>query len=334
LNGVEAVRVGYETRGYPIRILLWHEVVNDTVAGTPVAVTYCPMTNSGLVFDRRIADRVLSFAATDRQYAGSLVIYDRQTESLWPQLAERAALGVLTGTTLELRHAGIVSWRDFRRTYEDAWVLSGEAGPHPPYGRNPYPRYNDPHGPPPRGVRVTDSRLVPMTRVVGVPGLSVTFVRSVLASGALQTLNLGDVHLVAWHRPGQASALDADGRDIGTVALFDAEIDGRVLHTPVRRSRCEGRVDRPGGGCATTGMGAGRGVPGPAESCADVRRAARRVPQFRDRPAGRRPGDRDGARSAQGGVEQPGFPASGGAVSGRCGDSSVHRHRRGHPDRR
>ena len=81
-----SLTVGGETRGYPLQIMTWHEIVNDTVGRVPVAVTYCPLCNSGVAFDRRVAGRVLSFGTSGRLYADNLVMYDRQTESLWPQL--------------------------------------------------------------------------------------------------------------------------------------------------------------------------------------------------------------------------------------------------------
>src|SRR6266545_6199515 len=109
-----SLTVGGETRGYPLQVMTWHEIVNDTIAGVPVAVTYCPLCNSGVAFERRAAGRVLSFGTSGLLYADNLVMYDRQTESLWPQLTGQAALGVLTGTTLRGIPMGIVAWREFR----------------------------------------------------------------------------------------------------------------------------------------------------------------------------------------------------------------------------
>ncbi|MGH3464330.1 MAG: DUF3179 domain-containing (seleno)protein [Kribbellaceae bacterium] len=123
---VLALTVAGETRAYPIQILTWHEIVNDTVGsvagqvggsvggsvggGVPVAVTYCPLCNSGLAFDRRAAGRVLTFGTSGKLYASNLVMYDRQTESLWPQLTGQAALGVLTGSTLASFPLAPVAW--------------------------------------------------------------------------------------------------------------------------------------------------------------------------------------------------------------------------------
>jgi len=92
--------VAGRTRAYPIRILMWHEIVNDRLAGVLVAVTYCPLCNSGVAFERTVAGRTTTFGTSGRLYAGNLVMYDWLTESLWPQLTGRASVGTLTGTEL------------------------------------------------------------------------------------------------------------------------------------------------------------------------------------------------------------------------------------------
>jgi hypothetical protein len=91
-----------DARAYPLRILMWHEIVNDEVGGVPVAVTYCPLCNTGIVFDRRIEGRVLEFGTTGKLRKSDLVMYDRQTESWWQQFLGEAIVGELTGTWLEM----------------------------------------------------------------------------------------------------------------------------------------------------------------------------------------------------------------------------------------
>jgi len=82
---VLALQIGADARAYLVQILIWHEIVNDTVGGVPVAVTYCPLCNSAIAYDRRVAGRVLSFGTSGRLYDSNLVMYDRQTQSLWVQ---------------------------------------------------------------------------------------------------------------------------------------------------------------------------------------------------------------------------------------------------------
>ena len=94
---VLAVEVGKDVRAYPIQILVWHEIVNDTLGGRPIAVTYCPLCNSSLVFDRRVGGRSLTFGTTGNLRRSDLVMWDRQTESWWQQLSADAVVGEQTG---------------------------------------------------------------------------------------------------------------------------------------------------------------------------------------------------------------------------------------------
>jgi hypothetical protein len=236
-EAVLALTLGGETRGYPVQILTYHEIVNDTVGDVPVAVTYCPLCNSGLAFERQVGDRLLSFGTSGRLWSNNLVMYDRQTESLWPQLSFTASVGVLTGTKLVPHLTSLLAWSEFRQAHPDAWVLSRDTGFDRPYGRNPYLAYDQPDGQPLFGAP-DDDRLAPQTRVVGIEdetggGTPVALVRDGLATAGVVELTVGDTDLVAWHRPGQASALDAGevagGRDIGTVGVFVPEADGQQL---------------------------------------------------------------------------------------------------------
>ena len=84
---VISLAINGDARAYPLRVLTWHEIANDTVGGVPVAVTFCPLCNAAIVFDRRLADgRVLDFGTTGKLRNSDLVMYDRQTESWWQQL--------------------------------------------------------------------------------------------------------------------------------------------------------------------------------------------------------------------------------------------------------
>jgi hypothetical protein len=234
---VLSLTVEGESRAYPLQVMTWHEIVNDTVGGVPVAVTYCPLCNSGVAFERRVAGRVLSFGTSGMLYADNLVMYDRQTESLWPQLTGQASLGVLTGTELTAIPMGVVAWRDFRDAHPTALVLSRETGFDRPYGRNPYVGYDDPDGGLLFGLPgPSDDRLPVKERVVGISagGSSVALVRRSLESSTPAEVTVGGRTLVVWHQPGQASALDATtvsgGADVGTVAVYDPVVDRRRLH--------------------------------------------------------------------------------------------------------
>jgi hypothetical protein len=128
-------------RAYPVRILNWHEVVNDSFGETPVAITYCPLCGTGLAFDAHVAGRVLSFGVSGLLYNSDVLLYDRATESLWSQLKQSAVTGPLKGTRLKalpLEHTG---WADWLARHPQTQVLSTETGFARDYGRDPYAGY-------------------------------------------------------------------------------------------------------------------------------------------------------------------------------------------------
>jgi hypothetical protein len=233
---VLSLTMGDETRAYPLQVMTWHEIVNDSVDGTPVAVTYCPLCNSGVAFERDVGGRLLDFGTSGLLYADNLVMYDRQTESLWPQLTGQASVGVLTGTQLEAVPMGVVGWEQFRTAHPDALVLTRETGFERDYGRNPYVGYDEPDGgllvAPPGG---TDGRLPVKQRVIGIrvgdDALAVS--RDRVARAGVVDVSVGGRDLVILHAPGQASALDtsdiSDGQEIGSIGVFEPRADGRRL---------------------------------------------------------------------------------------------------------
>lgn len=233
---VLSLTVAGETRAYPLQVMTWHEIVNDTVGGVPVAITYCPLCNSGVAFHRQVGQRLLDFGTSGMLYADNLVMYDRQTESLWPQLTGQASVGELTGTQLKAIPMGVVGWAQFLDAHPGALVLTRDTGHTRDYGRNPYAGYDDPDGEllvEPPGPR--DPRLPVKERVIGIGAgqEAVAIRRSRIAQEGVVTVSVGGSDLVVWHRPGQRSALDADeiaeGGQIGTVGAFDPKVGRRTL---------------------------------------------------------------------------------------------------------
>jgi hypothetical protein len=113
---VLAVEVGEHARAYPLQILIWHEIVNDRLGGRAIAVTYCPLCNSSLVFDREVEGvGLLRFGTTGNLRHSDLVMWDDRTESWWQQFTGEAIVGELTGTRLEVLASQTLSWRDFKR---------------------------------------------------------------------------------------------------------------------------------------------------------------------------------------------------------------------------
>jgi hypothetical protein len=120
---VISVAMAGDTRAYPVRILIWHEIVNDSIGGMSVVVTYCPLCNSGLVFERSQPDRLLDFGTTGKLRNSDLVMYDRQTESWWQQFTGEAIVGALSGRKLRLLPSRMESMRQFRQRFPAGKVL-------------------------------------------------------------------------------------------------------------------------------------------------------------------------------------------------------------------
>ena len=218
---VIAVELGDATpRAYPLRYLTWHEIVNDEVAGTPIAVTFCPLCNSAITFDRRVGGAVLNFGVSGLLRNSDMVMFDRETESWWQQAIGQGIVGHHMGTELDILPTWMESWQAFRARNPQGLVMD-EPGHRRPYGSNPYVGYDSaprpflysgempPHGISPllRVVRVGD-RAWPLTRLaeageITEAGVTLTWVE------------------------GQASALDTDrigaGRDVGNIRVRDGQ---------------------------------------------------------------------------------------------------------------
>ncbi len=227
-----------DARAYPVQILMWHEIVNDTVGGVPVTVTYCPLCNTAVSFVRVVDGEETTFGTSGRLYNSALVMYDRATESLWSHFNGRAIVGARTGEQLELISSPLVAWGDFADEHPDALVLDRERTGHArDYGRNPYTGYDDPDGQPFLFRGDVDDRARAQQRVVGVEigGESRAWTLEVVSGGDARATNasLGGQAIVILWRSGQATALGPDeisaGRDVGSVAVYRAEVDGRRL---------------------------------------------------------------------------------------------------------
>jgi hypothetical protein len=167
---VLVVRVGGEARAYPVRILVWHEIVNDTVNGIPVAVTFCPLCNTGVAFERRVDGQTLTFAVSGRLVKANLVMFDRETETLWQQLTGESIRGPLAGKTLDLVPVQMVPFREFLRGAPDASVMTEDTGFHAFYGQDPYAGYGVNRDQPSsfQFGSTADPRLPPKARVLGI----------------------------------------------------------------------------------------------------------------------------------------------------------------------
>ncbi len=234
------VNVNGDVRGYPLEILTWHEIVNDVVGGMPVAVTFCPLCNTAIAFESQIGETVYRFGVSGLLRNSDLVMYDRNTESLWQQSSGRAMVGRMVGARLPYLAASVVSLGQLRDAYPDALVLSRETGWERAYGQNPYRGYDDPQrgGPysPFFDLDSIDPRLPSVERVVAIEGPSgaaIAYAWSLLEQQRVLHDTFDGIDLVVFWTPGARSALDAsliaDARAVGATAVFETGLDG-VAH--------------------------------------------------------------------------------------------------------
>jgi hypothetical protein len=232
---VIAVQRNGVAKAYPLQILIWHEIVNDTIGDEPIAVTFCPLCNSAIAFQRRLDAQVLDFGTTGRLRHSDLVMWDRQTESWWQQLTGEAIIGTLAGKQLIAVPVSIVSYATFKQTFPDGVVLSRDTGFHREYGHNPYLGYDDMDSSPFLLSGVPDPRLRPMERVVAVTleGMDKAYPYRVLAQQRVVYDTVGAQPIVVLYSTGTASALDAgsmaQSRDVGATGVFLPQLDGRAI---------------------------------------------------------------------------------------------------------
>jgi hypothetical protein len=237
-EAVVVLEINGDARAYPVQVMILHEIVNDTVGGVPVSVTYCPLCNSAVTYRREIRGVETTFGTSGRLYNSALVMYDRATESLWTHYDGRAVVGVLAGEQLEFVPSPLMSWSQYRSEFPGGRVLDPEQiNLGRSYGTNPYVGYDDPDSFPFLFTGDLDDREQAMTRVVGISlgDAAKAFTLESVSGGEAKATNaaVGDLDVVVFWAAGQASAVEsreiAGGRDVGTVGVFGRAIDGRVL---------------------------------------------------------------------------------------------------------
>lgn len=213
-----------DARAYPLRVLMWHEIANDTVGGLPVVVTYCPLCNSSIVFGRTVSGKVLDFGTTGKLRNSDLVMYDRQTESWWQQFSGQGIVGELTGTLLDMLPSQLLSFEKFAAAYPKGRVLVPTDPSMRRYGDNPYEGYDSRSGPYMlfQGDLPTDIAAMARVVVVGGEAWALDLLRK------KGELDANGVRL-QWEK-GQNSALDSadidKGRDVGNIT---ATRDGKPI---------------------------------------------------------------------------------------------------------
>ncbi len=225
--------VNGDARAFPLKVLISHEIVNTTVGDVPVAVTFCPLCNSALVIDRRVGNRELTFGVSGTLLNSALLMWDRETSSLWSHFTGEGVLGHYSGAKLDVLPSQTISFGQFRRAFPDGQVLSEihEENANPGrYGANAY-----------NGQQVGflfdgefDERLPREDLVVGVDfqGDATAIRFSDLDDTGVQYFG-GDDVLVALHVAGSSAAFDGvdvnTGTDIGQIGVFVSELNGEAL---------------------------------------------------------------------------------------------------------
>lgn len=232
---VISLAVEGEAHAYPLQILIWHEIVNDQIAGIPVAVTFCPLCYSAVAFNRTIAGRVHTFGVSGFLRHSDMVMYDRETESLWQQITGEGLVGDWSGVKLKALPAQIVAFEQFVSAYPKGQVLSRDTGYRREYGRNPYTGYDDIAKSPRLYRGKLDPRVPPMEKlvVVSVNGLDKVYPYSVTRQRSVIHDEIKGQPIVIFHGGGAVSALDqadiSKSREVGSTGVFDPRLDGRAL---------------------------------------------------------------------------------------------------------
>jgi hypothetical protein len=241
LEPVIAVELDGEARAYPLQIMTWHEIVNDTIDGAPIVVTFCPLCNTAIAFERPTIDgEVTTFGTSGKLINSNLLMYDRATESLWPQVTGVALTGPMKGEALTRLPAQIVSWRDFQDAFPNGVVLGRDTGFDRRYGDNPYPGYDDVDSAPFLYSGEVDGRLAAVERIIGVShaGHQLAFPYFRLrerANGGVSVAHdrVGGLPVVVFWKKGTTSALDQTefsvSRDVGSAAAFSRRLGSKTL---------------------------------------------------------------------------------------------------------
>ena len=261
---VVALEVNGVARAYPIQILIWHEIVNDVIADVPVAVTFCPLCNTAISFERTVDGSVRDFGTSGLLRRSDLVMYDRQNQSLWQQITGEAIVGSDVGTTLVFLPSALVSFGEFRAAHPEAEVLTRETGFPRDYGFNPYFGYDE------IGSRTRfpvqefdDARLDAKERVLTVEagGEAVAFPFSALSEAVTIETEVAGEPVVAFWQPGAVSPLDdsfiVGSRNVGSAAAYSPFLDGEHLTFEAR----DGKIEDAGTGSTWDVLG--RSTDGP-----------------------------------------------------------------------
>jgi len=232
MEPVISVEIDFDARAYPLRFLIWHELINDELAGVPILVSYSPLTNSARVYDRRVGGEVTLFGNTGRTRHFDTIIYDVATQSWWQRYTGRAIVGQRVGSRLRPLVSRMDSVARFRNRYPDGKIMLPANLDARPYGTTPYVRMGSSSGKGLEAYLLADE-VKPYDRVVVVGEEAWSFKR-LREKGAIERDGL----FIGWI-PGQNSMHDTKwiqfGRDIGNIVVGHFDVDSEewvdVLHS-------------------------------------------------------------------------------------------------------
>ena len=239
------VEINGEAKAYSLNMLSVHEIANDTLGGVPILSTFCPLCNSGVVYDRRLAfngkEYLLEFEVSGMLRKSDMVMADKQTETWWQQLMGDAIVGELAGAKLKVIPSLVISVEEFFNRFPNGKILSKSAGDEESqkyYGQNFYKNYDATDGKPygrffdPSSL---DQRLAPMERIVDIRSLGEFKIYSFSKAKEMGVINdeFNSKNIVVFYKPGIVSILDkkdiSQSKDIGTVTVFNSFLEGEVL---------------------------------------------------------------------------------------------------------
>jgi hypothetical protein len=229
------VAINDDVRAFPLGIMTSHEIANTTIGGQALAVTFCPLCNSAIAFDRTLLGEVVEFGTSGMLRKSDLVMWDRTTETLWQQLTGRAIIGGMVGATLTQVPAPVISWEQFKASDPGGLVLALDQGLGRRYEINGYPAY-DSGGPYSSFfTEATDPRLHPTARVAAIDldGERVAYDFELLARVRVVDDEIAGTSITVLWTPGTASALDTQlidsARDVGATGVFSRSLNGSLV---------------------------------------------------------------------------------------------------------
>lgn len=229
---VIAIHIDDDARAYPLEVLTRHEIVNDVINEIPVVVTFCPLCNSAIVYERTVDGDVLRFGVSGNLRNSDLIMWDDKTESWWQQLTGEGIVGDYNGYQLEIMPSQVISYGAFAERFPEGKVLRGPLGG---YGRNPYVGYDsDPN--PFLYQGEVDNRLFATARVIAgeIDDISIAYPFHDLKTEHVINDTVNETELVVFWRAGATSALDAGNidasKDVGMAVMYNRTLsDGTTL---------------------------------------------------------------------------------------------------------